>query len=189
MTRKYRQITKNPIVAVDFDGVIHPYPNGYRGKGKFKPPINKAIIGMKTLRAMGYHIHIWTCRKEKDLVKKYLDKYKIPYDKFIENKSEASLHIDDRNIRFNGSWPDLVQEVESFKLWYERPSMKGFIGHRSRYETPTIEASNYLKHNSIPFLQAILKRLSNSNNPDLDKSLIESIIQNIESLSQILDNI
>jgi len=189
MTRLYKQIKKSPILSIDFDGVIHPYTDGFKGKGVFDSPLPYAVAGMKALKSLGYDLYVWTCRKDLNVVTQYLKENLIPFDKVTSRtKISSAIYVDDRGLRFNGSWPDLVQEIESFKLWYARPNDKTNVGNRSRYEPATIEAANYLKYTVSPFLESLIERIDEKTNA-LDRVVLESIMDTVASLSRIVENV
>lgn len=100
---------RNPIVAVDFDGVIAEF-HDWRGVGVYGPPVAGAIKALQELASAGWDIVIWTCRSEDDLIADYLNDWSIPFtaiNQRVENftagspKIYADAYIDDRGISFD----------------------------------------------------------------------------------------
>jgi len=104
-------MNRNPIIAIDFDGVVcvHRFPR----IGALLPGAKETIT---KLWDEGYYIIIWTCRGGVNLVDaiEFLKEWDIPYHKINENapfemigfkpfpKIYADIYIDDRNL---GSFP------------------------------------------------------------------------------------
>lgn len=117
-------------IGVDFDGTLCDLQ--YPGIGAVKPGAKEALARLKEL---GYRIIIWTCRTchyyysefgtdpslhtlDRPAVqdmKAWLDANGIVYDE-IDDGSRGKLHadyyIDDKGIRFNDNWPDIVSFIE-----------------------------------------------------------------------------
>ena len=118
------------IIAIDFDGVINGY-KGFKGKGKFEPPVPGAYRALTLLKEAGHTIIINTTRSETWLVEDYLRKNGIPFDHINTNPENAKRHlspskvladiyIDDRNIPFDGNWSRTLGEIEVFKPWWKQ---------------------------------------------------------------------
>lgn len=126
-------------IAVDFDGVINQYRNGFAGKGVFEEPFKDARESLTRLRDdHGWTIIINTCRSETDQVASYLDYHGIPYDEINHNptntklglslaKPVADVYLDDRALQFGGSWKGVVARVLGHRSWlkaqYGNPSL------------------------------------------------------------------
>ena len=134
---------QNPIVLVDFDGVIHSYTSGWKGADVIPdPPVPGAIDFLvshlptpEPICAMadpyiGPEVQIYSSRSSQRggikamqewLVKNGLDRYYITEGilKFPTQKNAAFLTIDDRALCFDGRWPT-TQEMMSFRPWNER---------------------------------------------------------------------
>lgn len=116
-------------VCVDFDGVIHPYTNGWQG---IDPTIEAPVKGIREeldrLKDNGFIIAVLTTRAQSrigiDAVKHYLDTWRVPYDKITATKIGAICYIDDRAVLFDGDATGLADKVISFKSWTESKGIK-----------------------------------------------------------------
>lgn len=133
---------KNPIIIVDFDGVIHSYTSGWQGvsvisdspvKGAIKwledhLPVPDCICAMAPVYD-GPVVQIYSSRSRswrgRRAMKKWLISNGLHYGyitegilKFPTKKPPAFLTIDDRAICFNGTFPS-TDEMTSFRPWYK----------------------------------------------------------------------
>lgn len=108
------------IYFIDFDGTICPYDDS--------PPSPACIRVLNRLRECNHRIIIYSCRSNPECVedyvastedmKRYLDKYKIPYDGIQYNKPYFNFCIDDRNIgvpldsQYNVDWEGVEKLIE-----------------------------------------------------------------------------
>lgn len=132
----------NPIICVDFDGVIHSYTSGWKGADVIPdPPVPGAIewliAHLPVPDALGMAPHyegpepvIYSARSSQSggikamkawFVKHGLDEWYIRDDilKFPETKPAAFLTIDDRAICFDGRFPT-TEEIMAFQTWQKR---------------------------------------------------------------------
>jgi hypothetical protein len=119
-------------IAVDFDATIARY-EGWKGKGVFGQPMPGAKEAMmKFAKTPGVAVIVYTTRLEIDQIREYLRMHEIPYD-YINyspltheldlhpSKIMAHCYVDDRGLRFEGTWsPRFVEEVLGFKSYYEK---------------------------------------------------------------------
>ncbi len=133
----------NPIICVDFDGVIHSYKSGWKGVSVITDqpvpgaiewlmdhlPVPDAICAMAP-RYEGPEAQIYSSRSKswfgRRAMKKWLIKHGLPACyitegllKFPSKKPAAFLTIDDRAICFNGTFPT-SEEMMSFKPWNKK---------------------------------------------------------------------
>lgn len=130
----------NPIICVDFDGVIHSYTSGWQGIGVIADqPVDGAIDWLMEHLPMpdgiccmapkheGVIVQIYSSRSKswrgRMAMKKWLIKHGLPACyitegilKFPVKKPAAFLTIDDRAICFDGVFPS-EKEMMSFKPW------------------------------------------------------------------------
>jgi len=132
----------NPIICVDFDGVIHSYKSGWKGVSVIPDdpvpgaidwirdhlPIPDAICAMAPSHE-GLIVQIYSSRSKSWFGRRAMKKWFIKHGlescyitegllKFPTKKPAAYLTIDDRAICFNGSFPTTA-EMMAFKPWYK----------------------------------------------------------------------
>lgn len=133
----------NPIICVDFDGVIHSYKSGWQGVSVIPDdpvpgaiewlmehlPVPEAICAIAP-EYKGPEVQIYSSRSKswfgRRAMKKWLIKHGLPACyitdgilKFPVKKPAAFLTIDDRAICFNGTFPN-AKEMMSFKPWNKK---------------------------------------------------------------------
>ena len=135
---------KNPIICVDFDGVIHSYASGWKGvsvipdppvKGAIEwlvehLPVPDALGGCFAPEYKGPVVQIYSSRSKSWLGRRAMRKWLItnglPREyiddgllKFPTQKPGAFLTIDDRAICFNGQFPS-TSDMMGFKPWNKK---------------------------------------------------------------------
>lgn len=112
-------------IAIDFDGVIHKYSKGWFDGSCYDEPFEGAFVTIGKLMLAGYSVFIHTTR-DSDQVIKWFEKWKSPFEvwkipdheKFWNNnttigvtnrKLPAIAYIDDRAIKFDGNWKDILK--------------------------------------------------------------------------------
>ncbi len=119
--------TRPPTAAIDFDGVICDYSNGWRGVGNFGAVLPGAKQALQQLKKEGWFIIIFTCRSEASLISDFLKREGIPFDQINKNenlpgmvpgygreKVIADVYLDDRAIHFDGDWNKALKNVRQF---------------------------------------------------------------------------
>ena len=100
------------IVAIDYDGTI-------------TSDFNKAKEALTRLKMRGHYLVIWSSRnnprqhKEKQKIlfqemKDNLIRYQIPYDEIDDGqvgKFHAQVYIDDKAIRFDNNWNEILKQI------------------------------------------------------------------------------
>lgn len=128
---------RKPILALDFDGVIHSYTSGWKGAAVIPDPPVSGLFEFLTEASLYFEINIWssrsnqeggiaamrswfiyhyqhlaganlTCMEVADIVDALV--------RFPTDKPPAFVGIDDRVITFTGQWPS-VEELRNFKPW------------------------------------------------------------------------
>lgn len=103
--------SRDRTIAVDFDGVIHDYKNGFQDGSIYGEPVEGAIKGIKKLQEEGYTIVVFTARNNDNLwlVEAWLGEVcGLGNIKVTNKKIPALAYIDDRGIRFT-NWQDVVK--------------------------------------------------------------------------------
>lgn len=114
---------RQPTVAVDFDGVIADYSEGYKGLGIFGKPLPGARESIWTLKQAGWKIIIHTARHEHAMLADYLREHDIPFDEINRNsdahapgageiKPIADVYLDDRAVNFGGNWTKALADIQ-----------------------------------------------------------------------------
>jgi phosphomevalonate kinase len=115
--------TGRPLVCVDFDGTIAKY-DGWKGVDNFGEPIPGAREGLNWLRDKGFQICVWTTRGNKDKIWDWLEDNQMPFDYINDapvfdhqnpGKPPAKYFIDDRAVRFEGSWLRVRRQIEELE--------------------------------------------------------------------------
>jgi hypothetical protein len=114
-------------IMIDFDGVIHSYDNGWQNGKIYGSVIKGTKEAINHLKESGYEIIIFTTRaseshnkdpKSEELVselKSWLNKNNIYFDKITSEKLGAIAYIDDRAIRFENNWNDIIKKINTLK--------------------------------------------------------------------------
>jgi ADP-ribose pyrophosphatase YjhB (NUDIX family) len=119
---------ERPTLCLDFDGVIHP--NHPHDAQLAQEPIAGAKDGVASLRKLG-PVVVQSVRatspEGREAIAAYLRKHGIDVDGVSGEKPQAALYVDDRGLRFTGSWPALVARAQSgnFKTWEQEMSQQG----------------------------------------------------------------
>lgn len=138
----------NPIICVDFDGVIHSYSSGWQGVDVIPDdPVPGAIEWLmdhlqvpEGVCAMaepykGPEVQIYSSRSKDPSGVRAMQAWLIKHGmrseyitdgilKFPTQKPAAFLTIDDRAICFNGKFPT-SEEMMAFKPWNKRSYSEG----------------------------------------------------------------
>lgn len=134
---------KNPIICVDFDGVIHSYASGWKGVDVIPDepvpgaiewleahlPVPDAVCAMAPCYE-GPVVQIYSSRSKSWLGRRAMKKWLIKHGlhpayisegllQFPTKKPAAFLTIDDRAICFTGTFPS-AEEMMSFKPWNKK---------------------------------------------------------------------
>lgn len=123
-----------PIIAVDFDGVIHSYTSGWQGADVIPdPPVEGAIEWLlDALRRKDIKIVIFSTRAKEGKVamKEWLQRCAVALERdswyedelamsaveITHQKPPAIITIDDRAYQFKGKWPS-VDDLINFQPW------------------------------------------------------------------------
>ena len=106
-----------PTLAIDFDGVIHCYSQGWQDGKVYDGPMPGAIKALWELYQRGYDIVVHTCRTNSDDIHAliegwYAEMYPdnpgcFPF-RVTNVKPPAIAYIDDRGVRFT-DWKDILE--------------------------------------------------------------------------------
>ena len=117
-------LKKQMRICIDIDGTICET----RSKDQHYldvQPIKHAIESIQELSNNGHYIILYTARHMKtcnhnvgQVVAKqgknlfdWLEKHSIPYDEIIFGKPLADVYIDDKGIKFNNNWNEIMETL------------------------------------------------------------------------------
>lgn len=106
-------------ICLDFDGVLHSYVSGWRGETVIQdPPIHGTDRAVARLRER-YRVVIHSARcgspEGRAAVEAWLAQHGIEVDEVCEHKPPAKVYIDDRGLRFDGDWDEVMRAVDAFR--------------------------------------------------------------------------
>jgi hypothetical protein len=119
-------------IAVDFDGVINSFKNGWKGPTETDEPVLSAAESIATLFHRGYKIIIFSTRASTEegvkTIREYLLKHTedpglVEKIEITDKKPIAHVYIDDRAIPFVGDWAETLKQIDEFKPWTERDNL------------------------------------------------------------------
>lgn len=115
------EIDHKKTIAIDFDGVIHRYSEGWVDGSIYDRPVQDSFKFIQMLVDNGYTIVVHTTRTDASAIfkwfvewgraKMYLDLKGYDFYESIyitQSKPPAIAYIDDRGIRFT-NWQDIVK--------------------------------------------------------------------------------
>lgn len=125
-------------IAVDFDGVIHKYSDGWRTGTIYDEPISGVKASIITL-AKKYNIVIFSRRTTEQGSRRiaiWLNKHNIPYSEITGEKPRAKWYIDDQAIHFD-NWKQTLKELNRLDKEYEKnkKNKEGFPGNSKNKKT------------------------------------------------------
>ena len=119
-------------ICCDFDGVIHTFESGWKGKNVIADgPTRGAIEWLRKMVLHGFRMHIYSSRSREpegiELMKSWLLEQGLPQDildriSFPTQKPNVFLIIDDRAFRFEGDFPspEWILNFKPWNRWHDR---------------------------------------------------------------------
>lgn len=105
-------------ILLDLDGVLNTYTSDY--EPFYIPPARTDTVEFVKKLSQKYEIKLFTTRDKFLasiwLIENHLDKY---ISGITNVKEVAWLFVDDRCVRFNGDYNDLMNEINSFRVWHK----------------------------------------------------------------------
>lgn len=128
-----------PIICLDFDGVVHSYISGWKGPRNIPdPPCQGALDWIHRALNGGFRVAIFSSRGNylggRRAMRRWLrlhsgegwwfEQMDIGLEdvEFPRHKPPAHFSIDDRGMRFEGTFPDL-DEIRHFTPYKETPTL------------------------------------------------------------------
>jgi hypothetical protein len=87
-------------IAVDFDGVLHDYNDGWKDGTIYGGPIPGSQDACKNLINQGYDLVVFTARQQLEPIKEWLTNNNFPEMDVTNTKIPAKFYIDDKAVRF-----------------------------------------------------------------------------------------
>lgn len=97
------------IICVDFDGVIHAFSKGWHDGSIYDKPVPGTRDALEKLINGGFEVVIYTIRDDNKAIEAWLKKWQLPKLRITQKKIMALAYIDDRGIRFQGNWEDVIK--------------------------------------------------------------------------------
>lgn len=100
-------------VAVDFDGVLHGYSNGWQGGAIYDPPVEGTREALIELTKR-YELVVFTARHDLDAVRAWLVKHRLShfFHDVSNRKPAAAVYLDDRALKFT-SWAQALEDLSA----------------------------------------------------------------------------
>ena len=104
---------KKRTIAIDFDGVIHRYSKGFKGKDNaYDPPNENITEALDYFKSRGYRLVVFSTRP-KEVIADWLTNYDLAdyFEDITDIKIPAKIYIDDRGYKFE-NWNKTLEELE-----------------------------------------------------------------------------
>jgi hypothetical protein len=122
--KKKREWHKENIVSIDFDGVLMQY-NGWKGANATRKPMKGAREFVLKLIETGYKPVVFTTRKP-PVVNAWLKRYEFPKIEVTNTKHPSVVYIDDRCVKFDGSYAKLTRDLKKYDVYWRKKKTKIF---------------------------------------------------------------
>jgi hypothetical protein len=114
-----------PILSLDFDGVLHWYRNGWQGATVIDDiPVPGAQEFVRNAQEH-FHVVVYSSRSHYpggiEAMRQWMQEHGFPEVEFCTEKPLALVAIDDRAITFSGDWPD-PRDLLNFRPWFKTDS-------------------------------------------------------------------
>ena len=113
-----------PILALDFDGVLHSYASGWHGACKIvdEPTHGAQAFCERAIKHFALLVFSSRCAFPggAQAIMLWLTQHHFPAGMWVSIdgvKAPATVTLDDRAWRFDGEWPD-VEELAVFEPWH-----------------------------------------------------------------------
>ena len=114
MTKEYI-----PTIALDFDGVLNTY-TGWKGENELYEPRPGTRQFLEKL-SKKYSVKIYSTR-DASKIKRWLYNHNLDQyiDEVTNTKPLAIAYVDDRAIRFNGDYNEIMDKIEEETHWEKK---------------------------------------------------------------------
>lgn len=105
-------------ILIDLDGVLNTYTGEFNEK--FIPPIKNGAKKFLEKLSADYKVKIFTTRKSMLATQWVIDNELQEFIDDITNiKEPCFVQIDDRCIKFNGDYDNIIEQINNFHVWYD----------------------------------------------------------------------
>jgi adenylyl-sulfate kinase len=111
--KEVNNLDKRKTVAIDFDGVIHKYSQGFKGlDNAYDEPMEGTFQALTKLKSLGFQLKIMSSRPA-PVIEEWLEKYGMSelISEVSNHKFPATIYIDDRGFKFE-SWDQMDEIIE-----------------------------------------------------------------------------
>lgn len=135
-------------IALDFDGVLHSYKQGFTGVADLPgAPVPGSLEFVTEALARDHELTVFSCRARtpaeaaaadpwlrewepggKEAITGWLARHGFPLLKVTGVKPIADVYIDDYGFRFEGRWPTW-RKLETMRPWYYADALRGLVGN------------------------------------------------------------
>lgn len=115
-----------PRIVVDFDGVLHSYSTGWVDAETIPdPPVPGAQSWVDDMLTAGWDVVIVSTRAREPGGRRAIVEWLLRHEfavglKVQHDKPPALVYLDDRAMRFDGSWPSLKDVQIASVPWTKR---------------------------------------------------------------------
>ena len=107
-----------PTILIDLDGVLNEYKGDY--DENFIPDVKQGAEDFLKKLVSDYKLYLFTTRNIQSAKKWLADNNIEQYFEDVTNtKIPSYLIIDDRGLRFDGSFEKVLDEIKNFRVWYK----------------------------------------------------------------------
>ena len=114
--KEVNNLDKRKTIAIDFDGVIHKYSQGFKGlDNAYDEPMPGTFEALEKLNSLGFDLKIMSSRPAPVIIK-WLEKYGMTelISEVSNHKFPATVYIDDRGFKFN-DWNQVDEIINLMK--------------------------------------------------------------------------
>jgi len=114
--KEISNLDKRKTIAIDFDGVIHKYSQGFKGlDNAYDEPMEGTFEALTKLKSLGYDLKIMSSRPA-PVIEAWLEKYEMSelISEVSNHKFPATVYVDDRGFKFE-SWNQVDDIINLMK--------------------------------------------------------------------------
>lgn len=105
-------------ILIDLDGVLNIYTGNY--DENFIPPIQDGAKSFLEKLSVDYKVKIFTTRTSMLATQWVINNGLQDCIDGVTNIKEPSyLQIDDRCIKFDGNYDNIIEQINNFQVWYK----------------------------------------------------------------------